>query len=276
MKIKIYGARGSISVSGRKYLKYGGDTTCIEIRTDSGELIIIDAGTGIRELGESLSKEDKGKIIHMFFTHAHWDHIQGFPFFAPIYRAETRINIYGCLNSSKPIQQVLATQMDKTYFPVPIEKLPSTIKFVEGCICNMEIGSATIYGIENNHPALCHSVKIVEDGRQFVFMTDNELGQDKQGTSIGEFADFAKNADCLIHDCMYLDEEIESKRGWGHSDVSEVCDLANRAGAKQLGLFHHDPGRSDKDVDRMVSLCRAKLNSGIQVFGVVQQQEIEL
>ncbi len=276
MRIKIWGARGSIPVSGEQYLKYGGNTTCVEIRLRNGEIIIIDAGTGIRELGSSLTEEDLDKTLHMFFSHAHWDHIQGFPFFSPLYREKTRLNIYGCLSVTRGTAEILSSQMDRTYFPVPFHSLPSRIEFFSDCIKDMVINDARIEAIENNHPVLCHSIKVTENEKTFVFMTDNELGQREPRTEFQEFVKFAQEADCLIHDCMYLDEEIDAKQGWGHSAISRTCELVSRSGVRNFGVFHHDPERSDREVDKMVSRCAAILPPETNVFGVEDHQVIEL
>jgi phosphoribosyl 1,2-cyclic phosphodiesterase len=276
MRIKIWGSRGSIPVSGEIYRMYGGNTTCLEVRLDSGEIIIIDAGTGIRELGNSLTPEDLEKPLYMLFTHSHWDHIQGFPFFTPIYNKKTRLMVYGCLSVTKSVSDILSFQMEKAYFPVPLEGVPSKISFTNECIKNLSIGDAKIDAIENNHPNQCHSLKITENGKTFVFATDNELSQKEPRTGFSEFVEFVENVDCLIHDCMYSDDEIQDRNGWGHSATSEACQLAAQGRVRRFGIFHHDPDRADAEVDRMLSLCKAQLPEEMHVFGSADHQVIHL
>lgn len=279
MKIKLWGTRGSIPVSGEQYLKYGGNTPCVEVRFNDNNILIIDAGTGIRELGESLAEEHFSKEIYMVITHSHWDHIQGFPFFKPIYFETTEIKIRGCLSTNKKLKEILANQMEKTYFPVPLDSLASKINFKDECISEWNIGSASIEGIEVNHPTRCYALKITEDNKSFVFMTDNELGQKVPKTDYKKLVKFINNADYLIHDTMYFDEEMSEKRGWGHSSVREAAKLAIDANVKNLGLYHHEPTRTDEQVDEMEVECKQFLKengSKTVCFATYDRQEIIL
>jgi len=276
MKIKLWGTRGSTPVSGPQYVKYGGNTPCVEVRFNDGNILIIDAGTGIRELGESLIEEGFSKELNITITHSHWDHIQGFPFFKPIYLKEARIKIRGYISTAKKLKQILATQMEKTYFPVPLDALASEIIFDES-VDNWNIEEALIKGIEVNHPSLCYAVKIIEDNKSFVFMTDNELGQKESKTDYKDFVEFVRDVDYLIHDTMYLDEEMSEKRGWGHSSLGEVTKLAIDANVKNLGLYHHDPTRTDDQIDEMETRCRQILKdngSNTLCFATYDRQEL--
>lgn len=279
MKIKIWGTRGSIPVSGPKYVKYGGNTPCVEVRTNDGNILIIDAGTGIRELGESLTKEELSKQIKMVITHSHWDHIQGFPFFTPIYLKGTRIEIRGYLSATKKLKKILSTQMEQTYFPVPLDALSSEIRFTDTCIDRWTIGDAIIKSIEVNHPNLCHAVKIISKNKVFVFMTDNELGQKEPTTDYEDIVEFVRDVDYLIHDTMYLDEEMPQKRGWGHSSIEEAAKLVIDANVKNLGLYHHDPIRTDAQVEEMEARCKQILRdsgSNTLCFATYDRQEFIL
>lgn len=279
MRIKLWGTRGSIPVSSPKYVKYGGNTPCVEVRFNHDKILIIDAGTGIRELGESLIEENFSREINMIITHSHWDHIQGFPFFKPIYLKKTKINIRGCLSASKKLKQILANQMEKTYFPVPLNALSSEIRFIDECVDSWKLGEASIEGIEVNHPSLCYAVKITEDNKSFVFMTDNELYQENPNTDYETLVEFVKGVDYLIHDTMYFDKEMSEKRGWGHSSVGEVAKFAVDADVKNLGLYHHDPTHTDDQVDEMERRCKQILKekgSDILCFATYDRQEIIL
>jgi phosphoribosyl 1,2-cyclic phosphodiesterase len=279
MKIKLWGTRGSLPVSGPAFMKYGGNTPCVEVKLNDGSMVIIDAGTGIRELGESMTDEDLRKELFMIVTHSHWDHIQGFPFFKPLYRKGTKIRIGGCSRVDIKLHQIFEHQMEKQFFPVAMDSFKADVVFLDECIKNSKIGEAYIQAIEVNHPILCHSVKIIEDNKSFVFMTDNEINQKNAELDYTDMAEFVRDADCLIIDSMYLDEEIEQKRGWGHSSVSEVAKLAIDAQVKSLGLYHHDPVCDDTMIDTMEAQCKKILKrNGLNIpcFATYDRQEISL
>jgi phosphoribosyl 1,2-cyclic phosphodiesterase len=270
MKIKLWGTRGSIPVSGPAFMKYGGNT-------NDDSRLILDAGTGIRELGESLTDEDLRKELFLIVTHSHWDHIQGFPFFKPLYRKGTKITIGGCPKVDVKLHQIFEHQMEKQFFPVELDSITAEVVFLDECIKDLKIGDAYIQALEVNHPILCHSVKIIEDGKSFVFMTDNEINQKNAKLDYKDMVAFVKDVDCLIIDTMYLDEEIEQKRGWGHSSISEVAKLAIDAQVKSLGLYHHDPVREDTMVDNIEAKCKKILKSNgliIPCFATYDRQEI--
>ena len=279
MKVKFWGVRGSLPVCGKDYLKYGGDTTCVEIRSKKGDLIIIDAGTGIRYLGKELIKENKTSF-NMLFTHSHWDHIMGFPFFAPIYRKSTDIILRGCSFCAESVKEVLAKTMRPPGFPVKFEEISASFNFLPISAANFEIGGIKITPIELSHPNYGLGYRFQEDGKSFVFLTDNELGfSHPVSRSFEDYVDFCKGADLLVHDAEYTEEEYPKKKTWGHSTNKQALDLALKAEVKRLGLTHHNQDRTDSQVDEICSSCADEIKAkdlDMECFAVYAGQEIEL
>ncbi|MBC2717889.1 MAG: MBL fold metallo-hydrolase [Desulfobacteraceae bacterium] len=256
MHIKCWGSRGSIPVSGPDYLKYGGDTTCIEIRTKSGHLIIVDAGTGIRRLGNQLVV-DNCTVYHFLFTHSHWDHLIGFPFFKPLYQSESDIQIYRCPFPGKFIEEIVNKMMGPPHFPVRYSDLKAKITYKAACPSEFQIGSVTVIPISLSHPNGGCGYKFIEDGKAFVFLTDNELGYiHYDGLQSSDYAILCENADLLFHDAEYTPEEYEKSIEWGHSTYTDALEMALKAGVKRLGLFHHNHERTDAQEDLIVDHCR--------------------
>ena len=255
MKIKFWGARGSIPVCGKKYLKYGGSTTCLELRSQKNELIVVDAGTGIRLLGKELIKNSHNRFT-MLFTHSHWDHVMGFPFFAPLYSKKTRIRIMGCSFSSDSVREIIAKTMQPPGFPVKFEEISAKFEFDSVRATGWDIGHVRIVPVELSHPNRGLGYKFLEDGRSFVFLTDNELGFiHPDGRSPQDYAAFCRGADLLVHDADYKDGEYPRRKTWGHSTYRQAVNLALAAGVSVLGLFHHNQDRSDAEVDAAVAEC---------------------
>ena len=279
MKLKFWGTRGSTTVCGKDYLKYGGDTTCVEIRSKTGDLIIIDAGTGIRHLGKKLIKEGTSSF-DMLFTHSHWDHIMGFPYFGPIYRKSSEIVLRGCSFCEESVREIVAKTMRPPGFPVKFEEISASFKFQSISAEKFEIGGIEIYPIELSHPNSGLGYRFKEDGKSFVFLTDNELGFAHPGArSFKDYADFCEGADLLVHDAEYTEKEYPKKKTWGHSTVNQALDLALKAKVKNLGLFHHNQDRTDSQVDKMLAFCKDEIKSGslaMECFAVQAGQEIEL
>lgn len=279
MKIKFWGARGSIPVSGRQYLKYGGCTTCVELRSEKGDLLVVDAGSGIRVLGKELVK-DPCHNFTMLFTHSHWDHVLGFPFFAPIYNKKTRIKIMGCSFSSDPVREIIAKTMQPPGFPVKFEEISARFEFGSLCAGGCGISGMHVTPIELSHPNQGLGYKFSEADKTFVFLTDNELGFIHPGGLAQEhYADFARGADLLVHDADYTPEEYPLRRTWGHSTWEQAVDLALKAEVRSLGLFHHNQDRSDRDVEKILALCARRVRragSRLKCFAVREGQEIKL
>ncbi len=255
MKIKCWGSRGSIPVSGKEHIKYGGDTTCLEIRTKSDDIIIVDAGTGIRRLGNQLLKEGRLKY-NLIFTHAHWDHLMGFPFFKPVYRNDTEIIAYRCPFPGKYVENMISKTLSPPNFPVKYSDVSAKISYKEGCPSEFEIGSVSVTPIRLSHPNGGSGYRFEEDGKSFVFLTDNELGfLHPGGLEVEDYLEFCEGADLLFHDAEYTPEEYSSTVEWGHSTYHGALKLAADAGAKKLGLFHINQDRTDDQVDKIVEKC---------------------
>jgi phosphoribosyl 1,2-cyclic phosphodiesterase len=256
MHISCWGSRGSIPVSGKEFTKYGGDTTCVEIRTSSDDIIIVDAGTGIRRLGNHLVNEKRFNY-NIIFTHAHWDHMIGFPAFKPLFMNNIELKVYRCPFPGKFIENMLATVMRPPNFPVRYSDVRAEIHYVDSCPATFQIGSVTVESIPLNHPDGGCGYKFTEDGRSFVFLTDNELDYAHPGSlTRKDYLEFCRDADLLFHDAEYTPEEYRTKRGWGHSLYTDVVNLAMEANVKNLGLFHINSERTDEDMDRIVDQCR--------------------
>jgi phosphoribosyl 1,2-cyclic phosphodiesterase len=252
--VKIYGCRGSIPVANSATHKYGGNTTCLYIESRNGDAIIVDAGSGIRELGGELIKNRKEQL-HLILTHYHWDHLQGFPFFVPAYIKSTRINIYGATRESSP-KKALSYQMSFPYFPtIVLSDLPAKFKFRD-LKNTLKIGPIRIQTMEMNHPNYTQGLRFNEGGKSMVFMTDNELFYPKSKPKYRRFVKFARGADLLIHDAAYSDEIYPKKIGWGHSTYSQVLQLARDSGVKHVVFTHHDPPTSDDFIDEIVKKYR--------------------
>ncbi|HYA88099.1 MAG TPA: MBL fold metallo-hydrolase [Nitrospirota bacterium] len=279
MKITCWGARGSIAVSGKEYVKYGGDTTCIEIRSNDGDIIIIDAGTGIRKLGNKLLSSDN-RAYSMLFTHAHWDHLMGFPFFKPIYMKGTKIDLYGCPYAQKSVGDMLSRSMMAPYFPVEFGQLQAQIESHSVCEEAFTIGPIRITTIQLSHPNRGIGYKFIEDGKSFVFLTDNELShQHPGGGGFEDYLRFAADADLLVHDAEYSGDQYAITKGWGHSLYTDALRLAMEAKVRQFGLFHHNQDRSDADLDRIVDDCSSiakKGRSGLRCFAPYAGMDIAL
>jgi phosphoribosyl 1,2-cyclic phosphodiesterase len=255
MKIKFWGTRGSTPVPGKDTIIYGGNTTCLEISLNSGKKVIIDAGTGIRPLGMALESDKEDVDIHLLITHIHWDHIMGFPFFAPIYRPSTRILVDGYSLCMKGIRYSFDNKMGDGFWPIKFEELKANIQFIDKLSNGyLEIGGTTIDSIHLRHPQGGLGFRFREEDKALVFLTDNEL--DVNGESLKDYINFCHKADILIHDSQYKPEEILQHRGWGHSDYLSAIELAIKAQVKKLVLFHHEPERKDCDLIKMAMICQ--------------------
>lgn len=267
MKLIFRGVRGSIAVPGTDTIKYGGNTTCIQLQTDGGEHIILDGGTGIRLAGQELLANLPLKCT-IFITHTHWDHIQGLPFFIPFFIPGNEINIYGTFDPiyQKDIKAILTQQMEYCYFPLRENDLNATIHYHNVReLESINVGDAKVTGFLMNHPVLNHGYKIEADGKTLFFTGDNEPqpnyyqpgedGYEEFQADIEEkeqiYIDFIKDVDLLIADSQYTDEEYPQKMGWGHGTFRKNIELARKAQVKQLILTHHEPVRTDAELDKI-------------------------
>ncbi len=257
MIIRCWGSRGSIPVSGKDYIKYGGDTTCLEIRTRSDDIIIVDAGTGIRRLGNHLIREGRYRY-NFLLTHGHWDHLMGFPFFKPLFLEYPEIHMHRGAFHKRFMESTFSKVMAPPNFPVRYSDLKAKIVYEEGNPEKFEIGSVTVIPIQISHPNTGKGYKFIEGDKVFVFLTDNELGYvHPGGLSASEYLEFCEGVDLLIHDAEYTPAEYKLLIEWGHSSYPDVLELAFKAGVKQLGLFHLNQERTDSEVDDMVAACHA-------------------
>jgi phosphoribosyl 1,2-cyclic phosphodiesterase len=258
MKITFWGTRGSIASPGADTIIYGGNTTCVEVTTAAGETVVIDSGTGIRRLGDELLAKGRPLDIMLIMTHIHWDHIVGFPFFAPIFQKNAHIKVDGSPRGIEGLKHVFSTKyMDGTW-PLRFEDLSCRVE-PRNQLSNgsLELDGTLVESHPLQHPQGGIGVKFTESSGSFVFLTDNELRDDGwTGTAFKDFVAFCRDVDLLIHDCQYIEEEIELRRGWGHSDLGSVARLAMEANVRHLILFHHDPWRTDKGVALMIERCQ--------------------
>lgn len=278
MFIKCWGSRGSIPVSGPDYLRYGGDTTCIEVRSSRGDVLVIDAGSGVRRLGEKLLREGV-KSLDLLFTHAHLDHIMGVPFFAPIYQKGVSITVHGkVFDGSGTYRDILKGVMRGPYCPVELEQVDANLTFLSVDERPLKIGSLTVRSIPLSHPNGGLGYRIEEGRASFVFLTDNELDyMHATGRPDQDYVDFSRGADLLIHDAEYTEKDYS--RAWGHSVYTSAVKMGLAAGARRFGLFHINQRRTDDEMDAMVAQSRqivTEAGGSMSCFGVSAGWEIVL
>jgi phosphoribosyl 1,2-cyclic phosphodiesterase/CheY-like chemotaxis protein len=294
-KVKFWGVRGSVPSPGPDTVFYGGNTSCVEVRAD-GELIILDAGTGIRSLGRQLQEEFRTRPMQMtiLISHPHWDHIQGFPFFLPAYDQQNQVRILGFEGPRKGVEATLSIQMESPYFPISMEALPGNIHFEELKSLDFNVGKVAVKAHFMNHPGVCAGYKLLTSAGTIVYFPDNELfGRLKSAEAAHqrqEHTDFARKqdaklgefiagADVVISDAQYSAAEYAEHVGWGHSCVDDVVELAIGANVKQLFLFHHDPDHTDAQIAHMLAGARkqvAEAKSQLQVEAAREGFELTL
>jgi len=250
MKITFYGVRGSIPVSSKETQKYGGNTSCLLLEIDN-KILIFDAGTGIRQLGEHLLKDKRD--IYLFFSHYHWDHIQGLPFFKPLYNPKRNIHLLS--HHLADDASIVLKQMTPPYFPISHDKIQAQVNVLplknDG---HLNIDSLNISTCALNHPDGGSAYRIDTTEGSFAYVTDSELLPPKTvNTTWEQWVDFLQDVDLLVHDAMYIDEELSQTHGWGHPLVSQVQRLARDANVAKLVLFHHDPKRTDKQLEAILA-----------------------
>ena len=253
--LRFWGVRGSIPTPKRENLGYGGNTSCLEIRSADHEIAIFDAGTGIRSLGEALLRQPskRGLKLHIFLTHYHWDHIQGLPLFAPLHQAENEITFYASERLG-PLQQHLRGQMNAPYFPVRFDEIPASTHFVEMDTKSILVGDLRVSGFPMNHPQGAGGFRIESPAGVVVYASDLEPGHVELDRVVREAA---AGADTLVYDTQFTPEEFLTHRGWGHSHWREAAAVARDAQVKELILFHHDPSHNDEMVTQMQDQTRA-------------------
>lgn len=260
MIVKMYGTRGSTPVCDPNFQEFGGNTTCFRIlRPDNGAMIIIDAGTGIRNLGKDMMKmERKQRTIPLGFTHFHWDHIQGFPFFRPAYDNEKVLNILSVGDTTETeLETILQGQMQSEYFPIPMSKMGGRFRFTSIGVDYVNVNGIRVKVIKQNHPGISYGVRIELLGHVLVICTDVE----HVDPISEEFVDFCRGADLLIHDAQYTDEELKTHLGWGHSSYSQALEVAERADVRMLVLTHHDPDHDDEFLRKQEKLCQDRFKN---------------
>jgi phosphoribosyl 1,2-cyclic phosphodiesterase len=294
MTATFWGTRGSIATPGPTTTVYGGNTACVEVRVGE-DVLIFDSGTGIRELGLALAEEFRGRplTVHLFISHTHWDHIQGFPFFVPAYQADTTIHLYGAQGQGRPLEKLLGGQMNPDYFPVALGDLAARIHVHEFSGEPFEIGDTSVAAMYLNHPGMTLGYRVRGADRVLVYATDNEqyrytlehvAQRAEAGRRFGQrldeqFVAFVSRADLYIGEAQYTDDEYPAKIGWGHSPLSATVEVALKAEVRALALFHHDPMHADEVVAAMeVEAQRliASRGSSLRCFAAREKQTVEV
>jgi phosphoribosyl 1,2-cyclic phosphodiesterase len=296
LTLKFWGVRGSIPTPGPTTLHYGGNTSCIEVRA-LGQIVILDAGTGLRLLGRQLLAEfgEKPLDLTLLLTHTHWDHIQGLPFFLPVYKPNNQLRILGYEGARVGLETVLNSQMESPFFPIGLNEVPANIRIEELKDWMFDLGAMKVQACHACHPGICVGYRISVGGCSIAFFPDNELRHDHHGhkpaqpshgkESVGiqngesKVAEFVRGVDVLIMDSQYDAQEYERHIGWGHGCVDKVVSLALKAKVKQLFLFHHDPNHDDDKINEMVAHARklaGSTSSTLQIDAAREGLRVEL
>jgi phosphoribosyl 1,2-cyclic phosphodiesterase len=281
MKVKFWGVRGSIPTPGRETVRYGGNTPCLEVRLENDALVILDAGTGIRNFGDDLINKGESVHGHLLITHPHWDHIQGFPFFKPAFISGNVLTVIGTERPEKSLSEVISEQMNRIYFPVQLHELKAKLHFrpikEEG---EIKLPGCLVTTMFVNHPGFTVGYRLESQGKTLVYISDNEPYDREAAAYLSNFEasvkqrfdsidgdpnqrvfDFCHDADVLIHDTTYTPEEYIGRVGWGHSHYLFTLRVAAVANVKRLYLFHHDPTHDDDKVDDMLRKCRKEVKT---------------
>lgn len=297
-RIRLWGVRGSIPVPGKGTVRYGGNTSCVEVRAD-GEIIILDAGSGIRLLGLALDKEfgPRSMRLTLLISHTHWDHIQGLPFFSPAYNQKNLIRVLGYEGARAGLAKILASQMETPFFPVSLRQLPSHLAIEELKEMEFQVGPVEVRSKFANHPGICVGYRLATSSGSIAYFPDNEPYEElklqlasRDGITEEEARDFAaaernkmveflRDCDLAIMDTQYTEEEYTKHIGWGHSSVDSVVSLALDANVGKLLLFHHDPNHDDQMIDKIVEYVRAlvaKSGKPLEIDGAREGAEILL
>ena len=247
--VDFWGVRGSVPSPGPTTTRYGGNTSCVSITVDN-KILILDAGTGIRNLGSAIIGQPKLEIF-VVVTHSHWDHIQGFPFFTPIYQPDRPVHMFPTLHKKNVVLSSLIDQMDGAHFPITPDQVPSNFNFVtENPLEFLESNGFHMELVPMNHPGKAFGYKIKIDDKIICYFTDNEIDPPyEKSIELDVLTEHCRNVDILIHDAQYIEADMPLKHGWGHSLISQVTKLGESAEVKNLVYYHHDPERSDDDID---------------------------
>ncbi len=258
MKVKFYGVRGSTPVCEKGFQEVGGNSSCVLLTGGNGNILILDAGTGIRKLGKDLIEKGHEQYENIFivFSHTHWDHVQGFPFFQPAYNPKRHFTLtaFGRNRDVHSLEDIFATQMQKDFFPVSLSGMGATFTFYQLGGYSQEKDDARVEVCKLNHPGDAYAYRFEADGKVMVYCTDVEHVEEVDPKVVK----LAEKADLLIHDAQYTPEELKEKKGWGHSSWAQAAEVAEKAQVKNLALFHHDPDHDDKFLFNMERECRER------------------
>ena len=285
MYVKFWGTRGSIAAPGDRTARFGGNTSCTEVRAADGTVIVLDCGTGARELGLQLTQTLRPPIhLHLFIGHTHWDHIQGFPFFVPAFIPGVELNVYAPLGFQQSLEEAMAGQMEYSYFPVKLRDLRSRIHFTELEEGFFRVGDVLVETQYLNHTAPTIAYRMTNGGATIAYVTDHEPFWKPEEGILHHPGDqrhvaFMKGADLVIHDAQYTEDEYRQRVGWGHSTADYAVDVAMAAGARRVALFHHDPTHDDAAMERLEARAKARAEaagSRMEVFAAREGLELTL
>lgn len=278
VRLKFWGVRGSIPTPGPQTVRFGGNTSCVEVRAD-GQIVILDAGTGLRPLGIALGAEfrERPQELTMLITHTHSDHIQGFPFFGPAYQSQNQIRVLGYEVARRGLQEVLALQMETPFFPVPLSEMPGNIVFEDLKETSFQIGPIHVTACRTNHPGTCSGYRLDTSGGSICYIPDHETIVSPSDSKAGAVTKMIQDADLVILDSQYTQEEYREHEGWGHGCMDDVIQVARDAHVKRLYMFHHDPSHDDEFLDKMLQRARRlAMGSGMRVESAREGEQVML